>query len=207
MKLFTQSATILLSMLAVLAIISTPLSSYMAAILGFIIIFSVIFIIIRQRANKGLPAGRQGEDIFSGSPIEVGTVIVALMLAVFLTGGLGSNLFFLIYFLFFGIVFLFEPATVFILLIALLIVFYQSLGEGDMVSNLIKLGSFALLSFVSYFFGREFARREKLERKIDDKTGQILEDAEVIRKKNKDRELDDEIEDIEEKANELRSEE
>ena len=199
MRLVSQSATILLSMLAVLAIISTPLSSYMTPILAIIIIFSVIFIIIRQR-------GRYGEDIFSGSPIEVATVIVALMLAVFLTGGLGSNLFFLIYFLIFGIVFLSEPATVFILLLGLFVVFYQSLFEGDMVSNLIKLGSLALLSPVSYFFGREFARREKLEEEIDDKTGQILEDAEVIRKQNKDPELNDEIEDIKEKANDLRKE-
>lgn len=193
-------------MLAVLAVISTPLASYMAPILGLIIIFSCIFIIIRQRSvRQGLGQVSKGEDIFSGSPIEVATVIVVLMLAVFLTDGLASNLFFLIYFLLFGIVFLFEPATVFILLIALFVVFYQSLGEGDIVSNLIKLGSFALLSPVFYFFGREFARREKLEEEIDDKTGQILEDARVLRNKKRGEDETDQIDDIIEKAEELRA--
>ena len=197
MKLLTQSATILLSCSLILAILNTPLTSYTAPILGIIIIFSIIFIVIKQRSKKS-------QDLFTGAPHEVATVLIALLLAVFLTGGLGSNLYFLLYFLLFGIVFLFEPATVFVLLVGLLVIFYQSLFEGDMVSNLIKLGSLIFLAPISYFFGREFRRREKLESEIQDKTAQILEDAQVLKENVKDEELIDEIEDIEEKASDLK---
>lgn len=198
MRFFTQSLTILASCFLVLLIVSTPLNSYMVPILGFVIALSVIFIIIRQR-------GKNREDLFVGSNKEVFTVTLALLLAIFLTGGLNSNLYFLLYFLLFGIVFLFEPATVFVLLLGLGVVFLPSLSEGDLVSNMIKLGSLALFSPISYFFGKEFKRRENLEREIEDKTGQIIEDAHVLRSNSKDEEDMDEIDDIVEKTEELRN--
>ena len=199
MRLFTQSLAILLSCALVLLIISSPLSSYTAPILGLLIAFSVIGIIIKQRIKKG-------EELFRGSAIEVFTVILALLLAVFLTGGLGSNLYFLLYFLIFGIVFLFEPATVFVLLLGLLVVFYQSIFEGDMVSNLIKLGSLVFLSPISYFLGREFQRREKVNEQIKDKTGKIIENAETLKTHVQNDEEMSEIEDIEENAKKLKDE-
>ena len=199
MRFFTQSSTLLLASAIVLIIVSTPLSSYMIPILGFVIAFSVILIVIRQRGNYG-------EDLFVGSNKEVFVLTLALLLTIFVTGGLSSNLFFLLYFLLFGIVFLFEPQTVFILLLGIGVVFFQSLGEGDLISNLIKLGSLALLSPISYFFGREFQRREKLSSEIEDKTGQIIEDAETLKSHTQNEEAIDEIEDIAEKAQELRRE-
>lgn len=186
-------------MLFVLLIISTPLASYMAQILGAIIILSIMFLVLKKRKNRQ-------EDLFVGSNKEVFMITLALLLAVFLTGGLTSNLFFLLYFLLFAIVFLFEPETVFVLLLGLMVIFFQSLSEGDLISHLIKLGSLVLLSPISYFFGREFKRREKLEQKVEDKTGQILEDTQVLRSHTQNDEAIDEIEDIEEKAIELRNE-
>jgi len=199
MRLFNQSLTITLALLFVLIIISTPLSTYMTQILGFVILVSVIFIIIKKRQKKD-------EELFMGSNPEVFVIITSLLLAVFLTGGSNSGLFFLLYFLLFGIVFLYEPATVFVLLLGLILVFSQSLSEGDLLLNLIKLGSLALLSPVSFFFGREFAKREMLEKKIKDKTGQIIEDAQTLREQTNNEEVIDEIDDIAEKAEELREE-
>lgn len=199
MRFFTQSATLLIACTLVLIIISTQLSGYITPILGLVIALSVIFIVIRQ-------GNRKGEELFVGSNKEVFTITLALLLAIFLTGGLNSNLFFLLYFLLFGLVFLFEPGTVFILLLGLGAVFFQSLNQGDLLSNLIKLGSLVLLSPISYFFGREFQRREKLRSEVEDKTGQILEDAETLRNHVQDEEAVDEIEDIAEKAQELRRE-
>ena len=199
MRFFTQSATLLLASAIVLIIISTPLSSYMAPILGLVIALSVIFIVIRQRS-------RRDEELFVGSNKEVFTITLALLLSIFLTSGLNSSLFFLLYFLLFGIVFLFEPGTVFVLLLGLGAVFFQSLNEGDLISNLIKLGSLVFLSPISYFFGREFQRREKLSQEVEDKTGQILEDTQVLREKTQNEDTIREIEDIEEKAEKLHKE-
>jgi hypothetical protein len=204
MKLITQSITIIAAIASVILITSTPLDDYMTPILGFLIAISVIWIVIKQRSVSKKNKQGQNQEVFTGSPIEVYTVTVALLLAIFLTGGLQSNLFFLLYFLLFGIVFLFEPAIVFVLLIGLVGVFFSSLFEGDMLSNLIKVGSLAFLSPISFFFGREFARREALEADIDDKTGQILEDTRTLKEHTRNQDAIDEIEDIEEKAKDLR---
>jgi uncharacterized membrane protein len=207
MRFFTQSAALLLACAIVLTIISTPLSGYMVPILGFVIILSVIFIIIRQRTlRQARSQGRQGEELFVGSGKEAFVITIALLLAIFLTGGLNSNLFFLMYFLLFGIVFLFKPAAVFALLLGLVVVFFPSLREGDLVSSLIKIGSLVFLSPISYFFGMEFQRRRKLTQEIEDKTGQIIEDSQTLRGRTKNQEDIDEIEDIEEKAQDLRRE-
>lgn len=206
MRFFTQSATILLANLFVLLVISTPLSSYMMPVLGIIIISSVIFIIIRQRTLRHSLGQEKAPEVFTGSAKEIFTVTVAILLAIFLTGGLQSNLFFLLYFLLFGIVFILEPSTIFVLLLGLMVVFYQSIFEGDMLSNLVKLGSLVFLATLGFFFGREFKRRENLEGKIDDKVGQILEDAKVLRDHIDDEEAVEEIEDITRRANELREE-
>lgn len=199
MRLFNQSLTITLALLSVLIIASTPLSAYMTQILGFVILISVIFIVIKKRQKKD-------EELFIGSNPEVFVITISLLLAVFLTGGLNSSLFFLLYFLLFGIVFLYEPATVFVLLLGLILVFFQSLSEGDLLTNLIKLGSLVLLSPISFFFGREFQKREMLEDKIKDKTGQIIEDAQTLRESTRNEEAIDELDDIIEKSEELRKE-
>lgn len=200
MRLFTQSATLLLAMLMVILIVYTPLVDYIAPILGFLIVVSLIFIALKKRFKKD-------RELLVGSNKEVFMITAALMLAIFLTGGLQSNLFFLLYFLLFGIVFLYEPETVFVLLLGMGAVFLQPILEGgELLGNVIKIGSLAFLSPISYFFGREFRRKEKLEREIEDKTGQILEDAEILRSHTENEEAIDEIEDIIEKSGELRKE-
>ena len=96
---------------------------------------------------------------------------------------------------------------VFALLIGLISVFFTSIFDGDMGGNLIKLGSLVFLSPISYFFGREFQRREATQKNVDDKTGQILEDTRTLREHTQNGDALDEIEDIEEKAKRLREDE
>ncbi len=151
-----------------------------------------------------IKAGQLAEEILIGSNKEVFVVTLILLIAIFLTGGLGSNLYFLLYFLLFGLVFLFEPPTVFILLLGLWVVFFPSLSDGDLTTNLIKLGSLAFLAPISYFFGREFKKREELEAEVEDKTGQILEDAQTLKSHTKNEDALNEIDDIVEKAKDLR---
>lgn len=198
MKLLLQSLTLILSFAFVFILISTTLTLYIAPILGVLIAVAVIYLVIKQRTNRG-------KEIIVGSNLEVFAINTALLLALFLTGGLYSNLFFLLYFLFFGIVFLFEPATVFVLLIGVFAIFIPSIAEGDLFANIAKLGSLAILSPLSFFFGREFQRRENADQEIKDKAGQIMEDAQTLKKKGAVSEDEmDEIEDIIDQTNEIR---
>lgn len=198
MAFFTQSLTIFFSFLFVLIIVLTPLSSYMAPILGLVITISVIFIILMRRSKRH-------EELFMGSNREVFTVITAVMLAIFLTGALDSQLYFLLYFLIFGIVFLYNPATVFVLILGILVVFFESISEGSLATSLVKLGSLVFLSPIAYFFGREFQKKQRLEDNILEKTDRILKDTEALRKHGQSEDID-EIEDIFETTEDLRKE-
>lgn len=200
MKTFNQSITILLSFLIVFIIQNTGLSGYITQILALLIIFSVIFIVIQQRKNKS-------DELFIGSKREVFAITTGITLTVFLTGGIQSNLFFLLYFLLFGIAFLFEPATVFVFMIGLMAVFLQSAFQDDVFSNLVKVGSLAFLAPIAFFFGNEFKRREKLQDTVEEKTSEIIEDMDkLLHSKDAASNPEDieELDDILEKTNELR---
>lgn len=204
-KLLTQSLTILLAIGAVYAIANTPLSDYIGQILGLLILFAVIYIVIKRRRIKDLPAGRQ-EELFAGSNLEFFAITVGILLTIFLTGGFHSNLFFLVYFLLFGVTFMFHPLTVFVFLAGLLLLFISSALQGDVFANMIRLGSLILLSPIAYFFGREFRRREHLEKEVEKKADQIITDAkEILQSKSSDKKLK-KLGDIVEKSDELRRE-
>ena len=203
MKLTFQAITLALSCAIVALITLTSAIAYLAPILGFLILVSVIVIIIKQRRAAKKAKMGISEEIFSGSNLEVFVITTTVLLIIFLTGGLYSNLFFLLYFIMFGLVFLFEPPAVFVLLIGLLAIFYPSISDGDLFLNFIKLGTLVFLAPISFFFGREFQKRERLDREIQDKAGQIIEDAQVLRTKTK-KENRDTIDDIENKAEELK---
>ena len=129
--------------------------------------------ILRRRKNKG-------NELFIGSNSEAFSITVGLILMVLLTGGIQSPLFFLLYFLLFGMAFLFEPPTIFIFLLGLITIFAIPTLQDDVFGNLIKVGSLAFLAPIAYFFSREFKHREQLEKKIEKNTEKILSDVEKI---------------------------
>lgn len=193
MKLLKQSLVIVLSIASVYAIVHTQLSSYIAQILGLLIIASVIYIVGKKRAKRE-------EELFVGSYIEFFTINVGILLIIFLSEGFHSNLFFLVYFLLFGMTFMFEPPTVFVFMLGLIILFIEQALGGDVFSNLIRLGSLILLTPIAYFFGREFKRREKLEEEIEDKADQIIDKAEKILEKESEKMDEEDVEAIDEIA-------
>ena len=200
MKFFSQSATIILASATVFLILNTALTSYLTPILAFLIIASIIYIIAQKRRNKG-------EDLLTGSNLEIFGITTAVLLIIFLTGAIQSNLFFLIYFLLFGLAFLFEPATIFVFVICMSLIFLDATLKGEVFSNLIKAGSIIFLSPIAFFFGREFRRREKLEDEVEKTSSDIVEDADALLHSQSVTSEEDveEIDDIIEKTQELRS--
>lgn len=150
-----QLLTIILSFIATFVIENTELAAYTAWILAFIIIFFIIYLIVKKQRKKEA-------DIMSGSPLEVMTVTIGVLLVIFLTGGLNSGTFFFIYFLLFGAAFVFEPILVFAVLAGIVVLFLpQALNTGELFSNMIRVGSLVFVAPIAYFFGREFKSREK----------------------------------------------
>ena len=196
MKIFKETITILVSTSLVLIIVNTSFSLYLTQILAFIVAISILVIVIKKRKNK---------EILSGSLLEVFGITTSIFLTIFHTDAVNSPLFFLLYFLLFGIAFLMEPYAVFIFLAGILILFVPKMLPGIDVAELARVGGIILISPIAYFFGREFQRREKLEKDIEEKAEKIMEVAKDVKDNNI---LEDysntEVDEIIEEASELK---
>lgn len=196
MKIFKETLTLLVSTGIVLIIVNTSFSLYLTQILAFIVAISVLVIVIKKKKNK---------EILSGSLLEVFGITTSIFLTIFLTDAVNSPLFFLLYFLLFGIAFLMEPYAVFIFLAGILILFVPKMLPGIDVAELARVGGIILISPIAYFFGREFQRREKLEKDIEEKAEKIIEVAKDVKDNNI---LEDysntEVDEIIEEASELK---
>lgn len=115
-----------------------------------------------------------------------------ILLLIFSTGALNSELFFLLYFLGFGIAFVFEPITIFVFVLGTILIFTQNVFIGNLTDNLLKIGSLLLISPLAYFFGREYKSNDKQQEKIEglkertkDSADTISEDVEDVIKDEK----------------------
>lgn len=170
MNYLKQSLVIILATSTVFVIVETPALAAIPYILGFLAGGSIIYALFRKRVRKQ-------QEAFIGSNLEIYAILVFVLLVVFLTGGISSNLFFLTYFLIFGVTFIFEPIIIFLFLIGLLILYIPGTLQDDIFTNVIKLSSVFLLTPVAYFFSREFKKRESLQNKVNRSTEIIITDA------------------------------
>ncbi|MBI1982387.1 MAG: hypothetical protein HYS68_02285 [Candidatus Levybacteria bacterium] len=116
MLFLRQSLLLLLSFVFVFVWQKTPLSDYTIQALGFLIF---LFLLLSARRKEFNLANVISKRDF----LSIFTLNTLILLFIFSTGGLSSPLFFLLYFLGFGIAFVFEPATVFIFILGAILVF------------------------------------------------------------------------------------
>ena len=117
-----------------------------------------------------------------GNPFGIFLLSSIILLVIFSTGNISSSVFFLLYFLSFGIAFVFEPASVFIFILGAFLVFVPSLSQGDFTVNLLKLLSLVLIGPLAYFFGKEYRLRDQEEEKIEELEERTQEAADTIAK-------------------------
>lgn len=158
MKFLRQSILLICSFALIFAWQNSPLANYTIIALGFLI-FMYLFVSVRKK--KFNPFDMEKESL--SSIFILNTVIFLL---IFTTGALASPLFFLLYFLGFGLVFVFEPAIVFIFAIGTVLIFLQLIIKDDIVGNLVKVGLLCLTSPLAFFFGKEFIEKDKDLQKI-----------------------------------------
>lgn len=148
MKLYREGLILIGSFLLVFFWQNSPLSKFTTPAIGFLIF---MFILTTLRNKK---------DLSLGGPINFFLLNTVLLLFIFTTGGLLSDLFFIVYFLLFGLVFIMEPKTVFLYPVGILFIFYPDLLKDEPVANIIKIASIFLLSPVAYFVSMQFNKNQ-----------------------------------------------
>lgn len=166
MLFLTQALTFVFSFLFIFGWQNSLLANYTIQIFGF---FIFLFLLVLSRKKEFSLT----DTVSKRNLLMVFTLNTVIFLFIFSTGGLSSGLFFLLYFLGFGIAFVFEPATVFIFALGATLIFLAEALTGDVLANFLRLGSLFLISPLAFFFGREYRKGEKQTEKIE-KTSEVI---------------------------------
>jgi hypothetical protein len=171
MKIIGQSALIIVATALVFAVNNTALKDFQAQVFAFVVVIWLSTLILNKLFRKN--------DFFTGSYFDLFSIILSLLLLIFVSGGLASPIFFLVYFLLFAVTFMLEPIIIFVFTASLLGLFAQEFQQ-DIIFNSLRLGSLLLLSPLAFIFGLENKKREKLTAQIEDNATKIIEDTENI---------------------------
>ncbi|MEK7502319.1 MAG: hypothetical protein AAB609_02235 [Patescibacteria group bacterium] len=197
MRVLLQSLLLLFSFALVFLWQASPLSSYTLPIIGFLIIVYVV---------SSLATTKKGKQISLGGPLGMFILNTIILLFVFSTGGLSSGFFFLLYFVVFALVFVFEPYTIIAFTIGIVLIFIPEAIKGDAVGNFIRLGSIILISPLAFFFGREYKKSGEREDAIES-IGKDVEEVIKKEKVNLSKEDLEKLSDVVEETEKLREEE
>lgn len=179
MKVYLHALLILSSFLLVFIWQKSDFATYTVPLIGFLV-FMFLLVSIRNKKNLNL-----------GGPYNFFLLNTVLLLFIFSTGGIESNLFFILYFLLFGAAFIMDPRSIFMFPIGILIVFWSSLFQGDTTSNILKTGSMIFLSPLAYFFGLQFKKSDenldevlKTKERAKDSADEIAKNVEEVLEKD-----------------------
>lgn len=182
-KLFFQSAVLISSFVIVYLWQKIELSGFTVPFLGLLI--ALYLIVSAKKGGRGFLS-------LGGSPWGIFLLNTLILLLIFSTESINSPLFFLLYFLGFGIAFVFEPVTTFVFVISAVLIFLPDTLKTETTNNLLKLGSLILVSPLAYFFGKEYRKTDKQDEKIEelkertkDAADTISEDVEEVIKDEK----------------------
>lgn len=208
MKLILQAIVLIMSFAIVFVWQNTGLLSYTIPLLG-LLIFLYLIVSVRKKGNGFLSLGGEG-------PWGIFILNTLILLLIFSTGSISSPLFFLLYFLGFGIAFVFEPAVTFIFVLGAILIFLPDALIGDTLGNFIKLGSLLLISPLAYFFGKEYRKEDLQDEKIEaleertkeaaDTISQSVEEVVKSEKQNLKREDVEKLNEVLEETEDLRQE-
>jgi hypothetical protein len=156
MKIFIHWIILIASFAFIFIWEESQLDNYTIPLLiCFAIIFTMVILINKKRKKD-----------FIGGPADIFLLNTGLILIISMTGNLYSPLYFLIYFLGFGITFIFEPLSVFIYILGAIIIFLPEALKNGSIESFIRLGSLILIFPLAFFFGHENnAKKAKDEKK------------------------------------------
>ena len=174
MKILLHSLVLVLSFVFVFVWKETPLVNYTVALSGVLIILYIL-VSARKKGKGFLEMGGEG-------PWGIFFLNTVILLLIFSTGAIDSTLFFLLYFLGFGVAFVFEPAVTFVFVLGVILVFIPDAIKGDLLVNSLKLGSLLLISPLAFFFGSEYRKNDKQTTEIEALEERTTEAANTIAK-------------------------
>lgn len=152
MKLLKQSLVLCLSFLSVFVWQHTFLANYT------LFLFGILFVVYSITAYR-----KKEFDIISNIQNDlVGLYILntILILLVMMSGNYQSPIFFLLYFLSFGIAFGYQPGIIFVFIAGILLLFLPDTFKDDETRNILMLSSLIIISLATFFFNQTLLKKK-----------------------------------------------
>ncbi len=131
------------------------LSYYTLQLVAFFLLLFFLNQFIARRRKKRL-----------NLTVDAVIFILIVFLLIGSTGGLSSPLFFLVYFLMFGLALLFDPLITFSLAIALTLIFFFTPSNESLMEEIWQLASLILVTPLALFFSKKYLKLLEDEEKI-----------------------------------------
>ncbi|MEK7605581.1 MAG: hypothetical protein AAB478_03610 [Patescibacteria group bacterium] len=177
--LIKQAGFIIAAVTVVFLWQSFSLSGLTIPLIGLLVLAYLIMSRFKRKQADGSRLGAM--DNFT-----IFTLTTLILVFIFTTGALNSPLFFLLYFICFGITFVMLPETVFIFLIGTIFLFLPHIDQAAIMQDSIKLASLALISPLAFFFGKEYRvvehhqdHDQAIAKKIISEAGTVLKQEET----------------------------
>ncbi len=172
MKSLLQVSLLVLSFVLVFFWRFLQLSDLTVPVIG-VLVAAYLVLSLRKRGKGFLTMGGEG-------PWGIFILNTLIFLLIFSTGGFNSLLYFLLYFLAFGIAFVFAPSMVFVFVLGTIVIFLPDALKTDLLNSGLKLGSLLLLSPLAYFFGAQYRKTDQEEEKVEALEERTKEAADTI---------------------------
>ena len=129
--------------------------------LQFVAILIVGYFLIRFTLRK---TGRVSVKTMSSLNMTILTLVIFTL--IFSTGALSSPLFFLLYFLLFGLALLFEPGSSLFMVFISSFIFLLIPEKKDLFSELLQLASLFMIVPLAYIFGKQYIKLMQSELEV-----------------------------------------
>jgi len=176
------------------AIKSSPLEEQMGFILAALIVMAIIYTTIQRRRKVSYNA------LFNAGAGEIFFISSIVLIMIEITGGVDSSIYFLNYFLLFGLPLISSPIMALIFVGSILFFYLPDLIRGLNVDVILRIGSILLLLPLSYFLSNELLKRQREKLELKEKVQDIQEAAQDLEANEDDLEARDKIDDIIESA-------
>ncbi len=152
---FILGSSLLLASFVLLYIMEqAKLTSFTPQIIGVLVFLFII-----------LTAGKK-RSLTLGGPTGVFVLNTVIFLVILSTGGLSSSFFFVLYFVVFGIAFVFDPNLAFVFAAGSLIVFLPDVFKANTLENVVKIASLFIISPLAFFFGKMYRKQDQKEDEV-----------------------------------------
>lgn len=168
MVLIRPALILIASLLLVFVWQNSEFAKYSIQTIGFLIFIYLI------------AASRNKWRVSVGGDVGIFVLNTVILLLIFQTGGLTSPLFFLLFFILFGIASIMDPRVVFIAVAGWIILFLPFVSGTDTLQNILRVGALGLVSPLAYLFGKVYRKQENTQENIAEMKERTKDAADTI---------------------------